>query len=431
MRVALLSYRSKQHVGGQGVYVEHLSRGLVEAGHDVEVISGQPYPEGLDPRVRLTRLPSLGIYDEPDPFKPPAPWTLRSVPDVVEWLLSVTGAFGEPLSFTLRADRHLRDRLDDFDVVHDNQSLGWGLLALRRRLPLVVTIHHPISRDRIVELEAARGWRKLSVARWYSFVGMQARVARRLPFVVGVSTVATDDTVTDFGIDPARIRVVPLGVDTETFGPVRRPQPGTPADAAAAAESRVPGRIVAVASADKPLKGVAHLLDALAKVRVEHPDVELQLVSSVEPGGATDRRIDALDLRDCVTTHSGLESEQIAELLRSAEIMCVPSLYEGFSLPTVEALASGTAVVASRAGAIPEVVGDAEGGEPCAVLVEPGDAEQLAAAVSSLLDDPDRRAALGAAGRARALERYSWTSVAKATADVYDEAIRRFAGKEQ
>jgi glycosyltransferase involved in cell wall biosynthesis len=416
VRVALLSYRSKQHVGGQGVYVEHLSRGLVEAGHDVEVISGQPYPEGLDPRVRLTRLPSLGIYDEPDPFKPPAPWTLRSVPDVVEWLLSVTGAFGEPLSFTLRADRHLRDRLDDFDVVHDNQSLGWGLLALRRRLPLVATIHHPISRDRSVELEAARGWRKLSVARWYSFVGMQARVARRLPLVVGVSTVATDDTVTDFGIDPERIRVVPLGVDTDVFSP---------------SQERVPGRIVAVASADKPLKGVAHLLDALAKIRVEHPDVELQLVSKVERGGVTDRRLDALGLRDCVTVHSDLDAADIAELLRSAEVMCVPSLYEGFSLPTVEALASGTPVVASRAGAIPEVVGDGEDGEPCAVLVEPGDAEELAAAVSALLDDPERRAALGAAGRARAVERYSWTSVARATAAVYDEAIRRFAGKEQ
>ena len=427
MRVALLSYRSKQHVGGQGVYVEHLSRGLVEAGHDVEVISGQPYPEGLDPRVRLTRLPSLGIYDEPDPFTPPPPWTLRSVPDVVEWLLSVTGAFGEPLSFTLRADKHLRGRLDEFDVVHDNQSLGWGLLALRRRLPLVATIHHPISRDRKVELEAAHGWRKLSVARWYSFVGMQARVARRLPLVVGVSTVATDDTVTDFGIDPERIRVVPLGVDTDTFSPVRRPRPGTPAGG----EQRVPGRIVAVASADKPLKGVAHLLDALAKVRVEHPDVELQLVSKVEPGGATDRRIDALGLRDCVTTHSDLDAADIADLLRSAEVMCVPSLYEGFSLPTVEALASGTAVVASRAGAIPEVVGDGEPGEPCAVLVEPGDAEELAAAIGALLDDPERRAALGAAGRARAEERYSWTSVAKATAAVYDEAIRRFASKEQ
>ena len=224
---------------------------------------------------------------------------------------------------------------------------------------------------------------------------------------------------------------MPLGVDTDTFSPVRRPRPGTPADAPAGGEQRVPGRVVAVASADKPLKGVAHLLDALAKVRVEHPDVELQLVSKVEPGGATDRRIDALGLRDCVTTHSDLDAADIADLLRSAEVMCVPSLYEGFSLPTVEALASGTAVVASRAGAIPEVVGDGEPGAPCAVLVEPGDAEELAAAIGALLDDPERRAALGAAGRARAEERYSWTSVAKATAAVYDEAIRRFAGKEQ
>lgn len=418
MRIALLSYRSKPHVGGQGVYVEHLSRSLVEAGHDVEVFSGQPYPADLDPRVRLTKVPSLGIYDEPNPFRPPAPWKLRGVPDVVEYLLALTGAFGEPLSFTLRVDRLLRDRLDEFDVVHDNQSLGYGLLALMRRLPLVGTIHHPISRDRKVELQAARGWRKLSVARWYSFVPMQARVARRLPFVVGVSIVATDDTVTDFGIDPSRIRVVPLGVDTEIFRP---PAPQTGA-------TRVPGRIVAVASADKPLKGVAHLLDALAKLRVER-DVELQLVSAVEPGGPTDRRIESLGLRDAVTIHRGLESEQIAALLASAEVMCVPSLYEGFSLPTVEALACGTPVVASRAGAIPEVVGALDADEPCAVLVEPGDPEELAAALADLLDDPDRRTALGTAGRARALARFSWPSVAHATAAVYTEAVSRFASQ--
>ncbi len=409
MRVALLSYRSKPHVGGQGVYVERLSRALADAGHDVEVFSGQPYPDDLDPRVRLTRLPSLGIYDEPNPFVPPPPWRLRSVADVVEYASTLTGAFAEPLSFSLRADRALRNRLDEFDVVHDNQSLGYGLLALRRRLPFVATIHHPISRDRVVEMAAARGWRRRwSVARWYSFVAMQARVARRVPLVIGVSTIATDDTVEDFGIDRERIRVVPLGVDTDLFRP---------------GGHRVPGRIVAVASADKPLKGVAHLLDALAKLRVER-DAELQLVSSIEPGGATDRRIESLGLREHVTIHSGLTSEQIAELLRTAEIMCVPSLYEGFSLPTVEALASGTPVVASRAGAIPEVVG--EGEDDCAVLVTPGDAEELAAALGALLDDADRRAALGAAGRARALHRYSWASVAQATADVYAEAVRRF-----
>ncbi len=425
MRVALLSYRSKPHCGGQGVYVERLSRGLAEAGHDVEIISGQPYPEDLDPRVRLTKLPSLGIYDEPNPFVPPPPWHVRSIADAAEYLATLTGAFGEPLSFTLRANAHLEGREHEFDVVHDNQSLGYGLLALRRRLPLVATIHHPISRDRTVELEAARGWRKLSVARWYSFVRMQARVARRLPFVVGVSTVATDDTVTDFAIDPERIRVVPLGVETDVF---------RPADLDDLTAGRTPGRIVAVASADKPLKGVAHLLDALAKLRVEHPEAHLELVSTIEPGGATDRRIDALGLREAVTVHSGLESGEIAELLASAEIMCVPSLYEGFSLPTIEALSCATPVVASRAGAIPEVVGDHEEADaergPCAVLVEPGDAEQLAAALADLLADPQRRAALGAAGRARAVERYSWTSVAHATAAVYDEAIERFATKE-
>lgn len=417
MRVALLSYRSKPHSGGQGVYVERLSRSLAEAGHEVEVVSGQPYPEGLHPAVRLTRLPSLGIYDEPHPFVPPPPWRLRSWPDVVEYALALTGAFGEPLSFTLRARRELAGRRDEFDVVHDNQSLGYGLLGLARSLPLVATIHHPISRDRRLELDAAHGWRSLSVRRWYSFVPMQARVARRMGHVIGVSTIATDDTVSDFGLAPDRVRVVPLGVDTQLFRP---------------RAARVPGRVVAVASADKPLKGIAHLLDAMAKLRVEH-DVELQLVSDVEPGGPTAQRIESLGLADCVTVHRHVESEQIADLMASAEIVCVPSLYEGFSLPTVEALACGTPVVASRAGAIPEVVGDDEPeqrADPCAVLVEPGDAEALAATLAALLDDPGRRAAMGRAGRARAVARFSWASVAQATAAVYDEAIAAFAGKE-
>ena len=78
MRVALLSYRSKTHCGGQGVYVRHLSRGLVELGHDVEVFSGQPYPDGLDPRVRLTKVPSLDLYREPDPFRVPWPNEIKT-----------------------------------------------------------------------------------------------------------------------------------------------------------------------------------------------------------------------------------------------------------------------------------------------------------------------------------------------------------------
>jgi glycosyltransferase involved in cell wall biosynthesis len=404
VRIALLSYRSKEHCGGQGVYVRYLSDGLVALGHEVEVFSGQPYPEGLDPRVKLTKLPSLDVFSDPELKMPPLR-SLRDRYDVVEYLTTSTGCFAEPLAFGFRAARALRDRAGDFDVVHDNQSLGYGLLALRRRgVPLVATIHHPISRDRRVELDAASWRRKLSVARWYGFVRMQARVARRIPVLLGVSDAATADTVADFGIEPDRFRVVPLGVDTDLFRPHGE---------------RVPGRIVAVASADKPLKGVSHLLDAVAKLRVDR-EVELHLVSALEPGGPTERRIEELGLGDHVTVRSGLTDAELAALLASAEVMCVPSLYEGFSLPTVEALACGTPVVASRAGALPEVLGE-DGG--CAVLVPPGDSGALGDAIARLLDSPAERGRLGAAGRARALERFGWTSVARATVAAYEEAI--------
>lgn len=408
MRIALLSYRSKEHCGGQGVYVRYLSQGLAELGHDVEVFSGQPYPEDLDPRVTLTKVPSLDLYREPDPFRTPRPREFHSLTDVLEYLVMVTGGFPEPLTFSLRANRLLKRRADDFDVIHDNQTLGYGLLSImRRKMPLVATVHHPISRDRLVDLAAAPNWRrKLSVRRWYGFVPMQARVARRIPLVLAVAGASAADSVADFELDPDRMRVVPLGVDTDVF---------TPSDV------RVPGRIVAMASADRPLKGIVHLLEALAKLRTEH-DVELQLVSQLEPGGPTERRIAELGLGDAVHVVSGISDEELAALLASAEIMCVPSLYEGFSLPTVEAMSCGTPVVASRAGALPEVVGE-DG--TCAILVEPGDPEALAGAIRDLLQSPEKRARLGAAGRQRALDRYSWKSVAEATTAVYAEAMTR------
>jgi glycosyltransferase involved in cell wall biosynthesis len=394
VRIALLSYRSKEHCGGQGVYVRHLSRGLAELGHDVEVFSGQPYPEDLDPRVVLTKVPSMDLFREPDPFRTPRPSEFHSATDALEYALTLTGCFAEPLTFSLRAAKILKGRVHEFDIVHDNQSLGYGLLAMMRRgVPLVATVHHPISRDRRVDLAAAPWRRKLSVARWYSFVPMQARVARRIPVVLAVAGTSAADS----------------GVDTELFAP---------------SDARVPGRIVAIASADRPLKGVIHLLEALAKVRTEH-DVHLELVSNLEAGGPTERRIAELGIGDAVHVVNGLSDAELGALLASAEIMCVPSLYEGFSLPTVEAMSCGTPVVASRAGALPEVVGTdpATGESECAVLVEPGDPEALASAIRELVESPATRARLGEAGRRRALDRYSWTSVAEAPVAAYDEAI--------
>ncbi|MGB6203541.1 MULTISPECIES: glycosyltransferase family 4 protein [Mycolicibacter] len=410
MRIALLSYRSKEHCGGQGVYVRHLSRGLAELGHHVEVFSGQPYPERLDPAVLLREVPSLDLYREPDPFRVPRPSEIRNRIDLLELTTMWTAGFPEPRTFSLRAARLLAARRDDFDVVHDNQCLGTGLLRIAATgLPVVATVHHPITRDRRLDLAAAPWWRKPAVHRWYGFAEMQKRVARRLPELLTVSSTSAADIAADFAVDPARLKVVPLGVDTEVFRPREQP--------------RVAGRIVAIASADVPLKGVAHLLAAVAELRTER-DVELQLVAKLERGGVTEKLIAELGIADIVTVSSGLTDAELAAVLASAELVCIPSLYEGFSLPAVEAMASGTPVVASRAGALPEVLGD-DG--VCAHLVPPGDAAALTRALGVLLDDPDRRRRLGAAGRRRALDVYSWPAVAAATVAVYRDAIERSA----
>jgi glycosyltransferase involved in cell wall biosynthesis len=407
MRIALLSYRSKTHCGGQGVYVRHLSRGLVELGHDVEVFSGQPYPGGLDPRVRLTKVPSLDLYREPDPFRVPRPSEIRDRIDLLELLTMWTAGFPEPRTFCLRVARILAERRDEFDVVHDNQSLGTALLDIPRLgLPLVATVHHPITRDRVLDVAAAKWWRKPLVRRWYGFAEMQKQVARQIPELLTVSTTSGADIAEDFGVSPDQLHVVPLGVDTELFRP---------------AENRVRNRIIAIASADVPLKGVSHLLHAVARLRVER-DVDVQLVSKLEPNGPTEKLIAELGISDIVHSCSGISDAELARLLASAEVACIPSLYEGFSLPAVEAMASGTPIVASRAGALPEVVGtDGE----CARLVRPADVDDLTAVLGELLDSPLELRRLGAAGRRRAVEVFSWESVAAQTVSVYERAMER------
>jgi len=404
LRIALLSYRSKPHCGGQGVYVRHLSRELDALGHQVEVFSGPPYPD-LDPGPRLTEVPSLDLYRDDDPFRTPRWGEYRDWADVLEVAMMWGGAFGEPLTFSIRALRALTARAGQFDVAHDNQGLGYGMLGLRRiGLPLVTSIHHPISVDRRIELAGLGGLKRLWKGRWYGFVRMQARVARRVAGqgpLITVSASAKRDICRDFGVPPDRVRVIPLGVDTRVF----RPRPA----------ARVPGRIVAVASADSALKGVATLLHAVGKL-VTDRDVHLIVVG--RPGPATERLTAQLSLADRVRFTRGLDDEAFSALLASAETAVVPSLYEGFSLPAVEHMASGTPLVASRSGALPEVTGDA------AALVTPADSE-LASVLRRLHDSPAERAALADRGLRRVGERFAWPAVAKATASQYREAMEQ------
>src|ERR1700761_5685943 len=414
LRVALLSYRSKAHCGGQGVYVRHLSRELAALGHTVEVFSGQPYPD-LDPGPVLREVPSLDLYRDEDPFRTPRRGEYRDWVDLLETATMWTGGFPEPLTFSLRALRALRERRDDFDVVHDNQGLGYGLLGVPRRgLPLVTSIHHPISVDRQIELDATRGLTRLSKRRWYGFVRMQARVARRVAQagpVITVSESSRQDIYRDFRLRPGSVDIIPLGVDTRLFHPRDTP--------------RVPGRIVAVASADSPVKGLSVLLRSVAKVATER-DVQMTVVGKGAAGGApTERLIAELALADRFRFTAGLSDQDLATLLASAEIAVVPSLYEGFSLPAVEHMASGTPLVASRAGAIPEVTGDA------AELVTPGDPEELAATLRRLHDSPRERERLSRAAWQRVQERFAWPAVAQATAERYQHAIEAHRGGTQ
>ncbi|HNP57635.1 glycosyltransferase family 4 protein [uncultured Gordonia sp.] len=419
MRIALLSYRSKPHCGGQGVYVRHLSRELALLGHDVEIFSGQPYPDldqsAIDAGVRLTKVPSLDLYGEPEPFRTPRPSEYRDWIDLIEVGQMWTAAFGEPLTFSLRLARLMEKRRGDFDVVHDNQSLGYGLLRLPKMgFPLVATIHHPITRDRALAIKAAKGWRKITAARWHSFLAMQGRVARRIPVLLTVSRSSEVDTRKAFNIPVGRLETIPLGVDTELYRPPAGASSGTGDD------GRVPGRIVCVASADAPLKGVSYLLEAIAKVAAERP-VELTLVSKLDPAGPSARLIEQLSIGSSVRVVNGLDDEELAGLLASAQIAVVPSLYEGFSLPAVEAMSCGTPLIATRAGAIPEVVG--EGEDAGAVLVPPRDSGAIAQEVLRLLDDEEARTALGAAARKRVEENYSWAAVAAKTVAAYQRAI--------
>lgn len=404
LRIAYLTYRGKPHVGGQGVYTRHLSKALVDLGHHVEVLSGQPYPI-VDERVPLVELPSLDIYNDHFPMRMPGIWELKTWMDYAEVTAFSTGTFPEPLAFSLRAWDHLKRRTHEFDLVQDNQCLGYGLLAIERSgLPVLGTIHHPITVDRRIEMEHAETtYQRLSKARWYAFTKMQTRVARRLRRIITVSQNSYDDICRTHDVDPSKLFVVPVGVDPELFAPM----PGV---------ERKPFQIISTASADVAMKGQRFLLEALAKLRTEHPELRLVLIGRLKEGSTAQRTIAELGLADAVEFVSGVSDERIVELYNESACAVVPSLYEGFSLPAIEAMSSGCPLVATTGGALPEVTGP--DGATC-YSVEPADSDALAAGIRRVLDDPDAAARIGAAGRERVISRWSWRHTAVRTVDHY------------
>ena len=403
LRIAYLAYRGNPHSGGQGVYTHHLTRELAELGHEVTIFAGQPYPivpEG----VAFEAVPSLDLFRADNPFRIPWPWEFRDGIDVIEFALMCGAGFPEPYTFSLRVGRTLAGRRGSFDLIHDNQCLGRGLLRLAGDgWPILATLHHPITVDRDLELaHAPNPLRRATLRRWFSFLGMQMDVARRLPHVLTVSQSSRRDIATQMGVDAGRVAVVAVGVDPKRF----RPRPDI---------AKVPGRLMTTASADVAMKGLVPLLEAVAKVRTER-EVTLVVIGKPRKGTSVGDTIRRLGLEGTVEFVSGVSDERIVELYAEAEVAVVPSLYEGFSLPAVEAMASGVALVATTGGALPEVVGtDGETG----LLVPPGDPSALAVAIGRALDDPALRARLADAARRRVLDRFTWRKTAEGTVEQY------------
>ena len=399
----MLAYRGKPHVGGQGVYVREMSKALVELGHIVEVFGGPPYPD-LDDKVPLHKFPSLEIFNDHYPGRIPGFWEIKDYPDFVEVCSYLTGNFSEPLSFSMRAFRALKERSDEFDLVIDNGSLAYGNLKIQKKLglPILGIIHHPITVDRRLELDNARTFlERLGKRRWYAFTRMQTRVCQKIQRIITVSESSKEDISHDHKVDINKIHVVPIGIDTDFFAPQTDIE-------------RIPGRIVSTASADVPLKGQKFLLEAIAKVRDEFPHVHLELVGKQREGSTTAETLNQLGLDDIVRFNQGISYEELVNLLASAEVAIVPSLYEGFSIPAIEALSCGAPLIASTGGALPEVAGPHL--ETC-LAVPPGDSDALADQIKYAFQNPDLCRKIGLAGRQRVIEKWSWRESAITTAE--------------
>ena len=403
LNICLLSYRSNPHCGGQGVYLKNLSRALKDLGHRVEVISGPPDPQ-LDDDIPLHHLTCLDLYNPADPFRVPTLKELSNPINLMEWLGVSTMGFPEPFTFGIRAYLYLKSRLHTYDIIHDNQSLSYGIWAINKLAPTIATIHHPITVDRKIAIRSVSSpLRKMKEWRWYSFVGMQKRVSRTLPRIIAVSKSAKKDIGRDFNIPANKFSIVPNGINTDLFYPIDDIE-------------RKKNRIIVTNSADTPLKGLFFLFQALAELN-KFQDVSVTVVGEPKKDGDLVKLIRRLGIGHCIHFTGRISNGEFVRQYARATAAVVPSVYEGFGLPVGEAMACGVPVISTTGGALPEVVGDA------GILVKPADSRALAGAIRDLLNNPLRAKELGMAGYRRVHKHFTWKKAAEKTVSAYREVI--------
>ena len=404
LKICLLSYRSKPHSGGQGVYLKNLSRALKDLGHHVDVVSGPPDPL-LDADIPLTKLPCLDLYDPADPFRIP---TLRELSDpinLIEWLGVGTMGFPEPFTFGLRAYQFLRNRFHKYDIIHDNQSLSYGIRTINKFVPTVATIHHPVTVDRKIDINSASAvWRKIWHLRWYSFIGMQKRVSRSLSHIITVSKCARDDISRDYKIPLNKFRIVFNGISVEKFYPIPEIK-------------QEKNSIIVTNSADTPLKGLHYLLMAVAEI-ARTRNIDVTVIGTPKENGGIVKLIRRLGIGNLITFTGWISNREFVRQYAKATVAVVPSLYEGFGIPAGEAMACGVPVISTTGGALPEVVGDA------GILIPPADSAALVRSITELFDNPERAKDLGQAGYKRVQEHFTWKKAGEKTVETYREVIR-------
>ena len=404
LSILMPSYRSHPFTGGQGIYMRLVTKAMRDLGHKVEVVSGQPYPI-LDKGVKLTKLPSLDLYSYDNPLKAFNLRLFKNKIDLYEWVSHLTGGFSEPYTFGERMAKWAKLNYSNYDVIHDNQTLAYGLLKLKKMgVPVVGTIHHPITMDKKIDIKHAETISlKILKWRWYSFLNMQMKVARKLDPIIVVSENTRKDLARDFKIDINKTRKVLHGIDHLTFCPIEKIK-------------RKPNQLITTASADVPLKGLIYLIRAYDLLLKDFPELQLVVIGKLREG-PTSKELDKKGIREKVKFVSDLTSEEIAQLYAESTIAVSPSVYEGFGFPAGEAMSCGIPLVSTNGGSLPEVVGDA------GIIVNHSAPLSLYQGIKELLDDEEKRLLYGKMGRERVLDKFTWERAARELVDVYKEAI--------
>ena len=328
--------------------------------------------------------------------------------DLYEWLTVMTGGFPEPYTFGKRVLKYIKHNKSDFEIILDNQSLSGSLLRIQEILPLVVTIHHPITKDHKLEMQNATNWKeKLSSKRWHNFLPMQKRVAPKLKKIICVSKPSKKDVVEEFHVDPNRIEVILNGIDINTFSPC-------------SFDKREENKIITTASADIPLKGLKYLIKALPKILHSFPKTTLTVIGKSPNNSEVSKLIEELNLSNVITFRSGISEKEIVDLYHSSELAVIPSLYEGFGFGAGEAMACGVPLISTHSGGLEEVVGDA------ALKIMPSSAEEIEKAVIKLFNNPEDMRKLSIKGRQRMEEIFDWKIAASSYESSFKAVIESF-----